>query len=99
VNGIEEGRQLITLNPGGTQTVTFEVKEGTAGTYSVDVNGVTGSFVVQAKPAASPTPTQTPPVTPSKPVTFNWLFAGIAVVAVVLIAVIVVWTRSRRKLS
>jgi hypothetical protein len=54
VNGTEEARMEVTLDAGGSQKVSYTLKKAVAGTYSVDVNGLAGTFVVRAlpKPAA-----------------------------------------------
>lgn len=50
VNGTEEARLKVTLDPGGSQKVSYTLKKAVAGTYSVDVNGLTTSFVVTPMP-------------------------------------------------
>jgi len=44
--------QSVTLNPGESVTVSFEVTPDRAKTYSVSVNGLTGSFVATEAPVA-----------------------------------------------
>ena len=46
VNGTEEAKMGVTLDAGGSQKVSYTLKKDVAGTYSVDVNGLTSSFVV-----------------------------------------------------
>jgi hypothetical protein len=46
INGAIAGRKTVTLSGGASQTVKFSASEKTPGTYQVDVNGLTGSFVV-----------------------------------------------------
>lgn len=48
INGAVEATQAVTLTGGQTTTVTFEVARDVAGTYQVDVSGLTGSFAVKA---------------------------------------------------
>ena len=43
----------VTLSGGATEVIKFEVTETNAGTHSVEVDGVTGSFTVEAPVAAS----------------------------------------------
>jgi len=52
INGRETVRQEIAINPGLSQNVTFQEKVSDPGTYTVDVNGQTGQFVVKPRPAA-----------------------------------------------
>jgi len=44
-------RKTVTLNPGESKAVTFEVVPSAGGTYSVNVDGLTGGFFVIEKPA------------------------------------------------
>lgn len=45
-------QQSITLQPGESKTVTFEVSPAEAGTYQVSVDGLSGSFHAVAAPVA-----------------------------------------------
>ena len=56
----------VILAPGSSQTVTFYTSKGTPGTYTVNVNGQTGKFVVKGPPAppAPPAPEPAPPPAP-----------------------------------
>ena len=46
LNNVEEGRKVITLNPGASQVALFRVTKS-IGTYAVDINGLASEFVVQ----------------------------------------------------
>ena len=46
----EEATQELTLAPGASDTVTFTVTREDAGTYSVEMDGLTGEFTVKAHP-------------------------------------------------
>jgi uncharacterized protein (DUF2147 family) len=59
VGGTQVDSQTITLAGGSSQTVSFSTAQDAAGTYTVDVNGLSGSFVVKAAP------------TPPAPATFT----------------------------
>jgi hypothetical protein len=61
VNGVEEEKKELTLNAGASEKVSFTVKKSAAGTYSVDVNGLTGQFTVKEEAKGVPTPTPIPP--------------------------------------
>jgi len=57
VDGVVEKTTTIIVDPGTSEDVTFTTAKDMAGTYSVDVNGLTGSFevveeVVPPEPAA-----------------------------------------------
>lgn len=46
INKAVEDEKTVTIGPDETTSVSFEVPAGEAGEYSVDVNGLSGSFVV-----------------------------------------------------
>jgi len=95
INGVIEKTKGITLAGGSEQTVTFTTSRDEVGTYSVDVNGLSGSFRV--KEAASP-PAPPPPTSSSMPPTkTSWLIGGIIAAGVIGITVPLVlrWRRRR----
>jgi hypothetical protein len=69
IEGVVEEIKEITLEAGDSETVSFSVARQLAGTYSVEVNGLTGSFEVkQPQPTAvEPTPAEPTPTEPT-----NW---------------------------
>jgi len=79
IDGVVADTKEVTVSAGLSKEVTFTTSKDIAGTYSVDVNGLTDSFVVR-EAAATPEPelepalTLTPPAAhtppPAKPV--NW---------------------------
>jgi len=108
IDNIAEQTKEVTLIGGSSQGVTFNVTRDIAGTCSVDINGVIGSFVVKKEapvveeeiepmpaPAAAPVPEIIPTPTP-KP-EYNWgLIGGIIASCVVVIGLLVyffVWRR------
>lgn len=66
INGAIAEMREITL-AGGSETVTFTTAADKAGTYSVDVNGLYGSFTVREAPKYPP---------PAPPDGINWLILG-----------------------
>ena len=77
---------------GGTgEKVTFTASKDVAGTYSVSVDGLAGSFTVKevAPPPAPPPIVLPPPVTPPAPAVNQWLIGGI--IAAVVAAAVTVW--------
>jgi len=84
INGVVEADRDIALDAGAVKQVSFSTSKDTAGTYSVDVCGLTGSFEVKQKPVPPVTPPVTPPVepTPAKPTNW-WLIGGIIAAAAV----------------
>jgi len=51
INGIEEEIKSITLEPGTTGILTYNVARDVSGTYDVEMSGLTGSFTVQPSEA------------------------------------------------
>ncbi len=95
INGVAEASSQVIIGAGDSALVDFSTTKDTAGTYLIDVNGLTGSFIVKERGEAPPTvtpPTVTPPTvtppTPIPPITptpFNWwiiapIMAAVAVV-------------------
>jgi len=71
------------------------VAKDRAGSYSVDVNGLSGSFSVNEKPAPVPAPSPAPaePPTPAPTPGFDWsvilgITGGIAAVVMIIFLVI-----------
>ena len=50
INGEEEETKEVTLDAGASEEVTFATAKDVAGSYSVDVNGLSGSFIVGESP-------------------------------------------------
>lgn len=62
INGVKEAEKSVTVPAGSSQTVSFSVTKANAGSYSVTVGGLSGSFTVAAAPVVAP-PTTAPPAT------------------------------------
>jgi hypothetical protein len=100
VNGAPIATKELSLAGNTSQLISFTTSGSTAGTYSVDVNGETGQFTVNAAPATTepttpsvtePTVTINQPTTPTDttppvvPSTNWWLIGGIIIgMAVIL---------------
>ena len=91
INGVAEADREVAINAGASKQVSFSIARDTAGIYSVDVNGLTGSFEVKPKPA---------PVTPVEPtpakLTNWWLIGGISAAVVVVGSIIYLFFMRRR---
>ena len=103
INGEVETTKEVTLNAGASEEVTFATAKDVPGSYSVDVQGLSGSFTVREKPAPPPVPPlpptpplppvpPTPPPAPAAPVV-NWpllwgVIGGVIVVGVVIFLVL-----------
>jgi hypothetical protein len=60
INNVGEATEDVTLAGGDSQTVTFTTTKDIAGSYSVNVDGMSGIFMVKPPPAPAPTPTPKP---------------------------------------
>ncbi|PTD94752.1 hypothetical protein C9439_00815 [archaeon SCG-AAA382B04] len=47
INGEEENTQTVTLEPGNTETVQFQVTKTQEGTYEVELDGTSGTFTIE----------------------------------------------------
>jgi hypothetical protein len=89
---VEETRE-ITL-AGGSEMVTFTTAKDEAGTYSVDVNSLTGSFIVkEAPPVVEEEPQSQPPAPPTG---VKWTILG-PILAVIIFLAIFLPIRVRRR--
>jgi hypothetical protein len=86
--------QEINLAGGASQVVTFKISENVADIYSVNINGLSGSFVVKAAATLepAPAPTSTPP--PAKPI--NWPVVYGVVAALVAMSSLLFFLARRR---
>jgi hypothetical protein len=50
INDVVEETKPVTVGPNGSKQITFTVSKNVAGTYSVDLDGLTGSFTVTGEP-------------------------------------------------
>ncbi len=92
INGVVRQTKEVTLAGGASETVTFSVVEDEAGTYLVDVDGLTGSFTVsEAVVAPLAPPTAVPPLKT------NWAMVGPIIGVVVFLAIFLPIRLRRRK--
>ena len=92
INEIAEETKEITLAGGASETVTFTTSGNKAGSYSVDVDGLTGSFTVKEVVEEPP-----PPAPPEVKPEFNWPVLGGIIGGVVVVALIVFFVVRRRR--
>jgi hypothetical protein len=85
IDGVAEEIKEIALEAGTSGTVSFSTSQQLAGTYSVEVNGLTGSFEVK-QPTAPVEPTPTEP-TPTEPL--NWWLIGGIIAGVVIVGFVI----------
>jgi len=86
----------ITLARGASREVVFHTAKDTPGTYTVNVNGLSGSFAVEEMPpmppAPPPAPLEPPPVAP-----INWWLIGGIIAAVIIIGGVTWLVVARRR--
>jgi len=100
INGVVEATKDVTFSPGTSQEVTFTTTKDVAGSYTVDINGLSGSFTVKEKPVPPPPPPVPPappaPAPPPAPA-INWPVIWGIIGGVVAGVVIFLVVRRRRR--
>ncbi|MBA7631613.1 hypothetical protein ES703_39146 [subsurface metagenome] len=84
INGLVEASKNVTLAAGDSELVSFDIVKDTAGTYSLDVAGLTGSFTVKEKPVVSPAKST------------NWPVLGGVIAGVVVLGLLIFFLARRR---
>lgn len=84
INGSEVDSQELSLAAGASQTVSFTVSEESSGSYSVELDGLQGSFTVTEAPPPPPSPT-------------NWPLIGGIIGGVVIIGLIALLVVRRKR--
>jgi len=87
INGVTEAEKSVTVAADSSQSVSFTVTREEAASYSVVVDGQSGSFVVVA-----PAP---PPPPPPSPTAINWLVLG-PIIAVIVVGLLIFFLVRRR---
>jgi len=92
---LEEAKE-VTLAPEAVETIVFTVTRDASSTYSIKVNGLSGSFTVKPVPPPAPTPTPRPVLPVPQPINW-WLIGGIigGMIALGLLVYFLVFRRSR----
>jgi len=91
INGVAEADKEVILDAGASKRVSFTTSKEAAGSYSVDVNGVTGAFKVKQKP--------TPPFVPTPAKPNSWWLIAIIIAAAALAASLVYVFREKIEAS
>jgi len=94
IDNIVVASQEVTLDAGASEEVTFTTSKDVAGSYSVDVNGLGGSFTV--KEEAAPAPAPPPPPAPPAKAPINWPLIGGIIAAVVVVGLLAFFLVRRR---
>jgi len=64
IDNVQIASKEVTLIGGASKTVTFTTSKNTPGTYTISVDGLSGSFTVKAVPQVIPQVSSEPPVVP-----------------------------------
>ena len=84
INGVVDATQYVTVGPGASETVTFTTSRDVAGSYPIDVNGLSGSFTVREKPAPAPAPAPPEVKPPVNRPLLGGIIAGVIVVGLLI---------------
>jgi len=95
IDDVAEATEEITLDAGASQEITFTTFKDVAGSYLIDVNGLSGTFVVKEKPAAPPPPPSPPLSPPAEPINWGLLGSILAGCVIIFIAILLVAARHR----
>ena len=87
IDNVVVATRKVTLIGGASQRVSFTATKDVAGTYSVDVSGLTGSFTVEEEVV--------PPVAPKPIAWWVWLIVGLGVVVIGGLLAYFLWWRRR----
>ncbi|MBA7563940.1 hypothetical protein ES708_05602 [subsurface metagenome] len=106
IDGVKEADKSVTVDAGDSETVSFSVTKEETGDYSVEVDGLKGSFTVAPALAPAPPPAPAPPappVTPAPPVpapapapAINWPVIGGIIGGVVVVGLLIFFLARRR---
>jgi len=92
MNDRVEVTKKVTLAAGTSKPISFTTTKNTAGSYSVVVNGLTGSFVVKEKkglPVVHAEPLlPAGPIVPSATIPVNWYLIGGIILALVVVSLV-----------
>jgi len=94
INGVKEAEESVTVAAGASKEVSFTVTKEEAGSYSVDVDGLSASFIVSE--AAPPVTPVTPPPTPGPKLPLGWPIIGGIIAAVVVVGLLIFFLLRRR---
>jgi hypothetical protein len=93
INGVVEDTKEVTIAAGASQEVKLTTSKDAAGTYTVDCNGLVGSFVVKEAGVAPPVTEEAPPAESQ----LNWPVLGGFIAAVVVVISLVIFFVVRRR--
>jgi hypothetical protein len=95
INGLIENTREVTIPAGATQIVSFTVAKNIPGTYKVEINGVSGSFVVKSNTTTTST-TSTIPTTNTTTKSSSMMIIAIGAGAAIVIGLLIYLLMRRR---
>ncbi|GAH76336.1 unnamed protein product, partial [marine sediment metagenome] len=98
IKGVKEVEKRVTLAAGSTEMWLLLVDREEVGSYSVTVDGLSGSFAVVAPPAPPPPapPEVKPPVVPPIKPAINWPVLGGVIGVVIAVGLLIFFVVRRR---
>jgi len=97
INGVIEGTKKISVPPAGSEQIVFNISKKEAGTYSVDLDGLKGEFIVTAGKTTAGAPTSGAPASGSSGSSFPVVPVVIGAVAVLLLAGLLVFYLNKKR--
>jgi len=104
INGVVEANKDITLDAGASEKVTFILAKDIADSYSVEINGLSGSFIVREEqepvsPVTPPAPQSPEPELTPTPSGINWAILGPVIGVAVFLAIFLPIRLRKRRVS
>jgi len=100
IDGVVAATKEVTLKAGASEEVIFSTAKDVAGSYSVEVSGLIGSFTVKPLPPPPPEPPAPPPPAPPvapPPPGINWAILGPIIAVAVFLAIFLPLRQRRRR--
>jgi len=107
INNVVVATEDVTLAGAASQEVTFTTVKDVAGTYAVNIDGLSGKFTVKAVLVPPPAPPPAPPVPPVvpppvippvvPPPPINWWLIGGIIAGVIIISIVIWQVIARRR--
>ena len=97
INGVKEAEKSLTLAAGTSQDVSFSVRKADPGSYTISVDGSSGSFAVVAPTPSPPLPEEEEvPEAPVKP-PINWPLIGGIIAGMVAVIALLIFVLFRKR--
>ena len=93
INGVKEAEKSVTVAAGDSRSVSFTVSKEDIASYSVVVDGLSGSFTVVAPLPPAPPPPAPPPEVKAP---INWPLIGGIIAGVIVVGLLIFFLVRRR---